>query len=55
MRRCRCEWIGRDVFPPILERGHVDRPVEGSAPAAAKAQAGDEGNRLVMAVRTGGA
>ena len=39
-----------------IERGRVDRPVEGLLRhEAAKAQAGDERNRLVMAVRNGGA
>ena len=43
-------------FHPFLERGGVDRPVEGLLRhEAAKAQAGDERNRLVMAVRNGGA
>src|SRR5208282_4633520 len=43
-------------FHPLLERGRVDRPVEGLLRhEAAKAQAGDERNRLVMAVRDGGA
>src|SRR5271165_6018460 len=41
---------------PFLERGRVDRPVEGLLRhEAAKAQAGDERNRLVMAVWNGGA
>ena len=44
------------LFHPFLERGRVDRPVEGLLRhEAAKAQAGDERDRLVMAVRNGGA
>ena len=43
-------------FHPLLERGGVDRPVEGLLRhEAAKAQAGDQRDRLVMAVRDGGA
>jgi hypothetical protein len=43
-------------FHPFLEGGRVDRPVEGLLRhEAAKAQAGDQPNRLVMAVRNGGA
>ncbi len=46
----------KTFFHPFLERGRVDRPVEGLLRhEAAKAQAGDERNRLVMAVRNGGA
>ncbi len=40
----------------MIERGRVDRPIEGLLRhEAAKAQAGDERNRHVMAVRNGGA
>ena len=51
------ERVGTRIFyHPFLERGGVDRPVEGLLRhEAAKAQAGDERNRLVMAVWNGGA
>ncbi len=43
-------------FHPFLERGGVDRPVESLLRhEAAKAKAGDERDRLVVAVRNGGA
>ena len=43
----------KTFFHPFLERGRVDRAVEGLLRhEAAKAQAGDERNRLVVAVRT---
>ena len=44
------------LLHPFLERGGVDRPIESLLRhEAAKAQAGDERDRLVMAVRNGGA
>ena len=48
---------GNEALPdPVLERSGVDRPIESLLRhEAAKAQAGDERDRLVMAVWNGGA
>ena len=44
------------LLEPVLERSGVDRPIESLLRhEAAKAQAGDERDRLVMAVWNGGA
>jgi hypothetical protein len=47
---------GHEAFShPFLERGGVDRPVQGLLrDEAAKAKSGDERDRLVVAVRNGG-